>query len=240
MAPDYLLDRQALTRITLGLGLSAFLILWIGAFTNLDIWLAEMVYDPARGFVWRNAWLADRFSHGVMRIIMWCVGVAFMGAVAWDWLRPFATWDSGRRLRMRCVAASAIAVPVVTSVLKQASASHCPWDLSQFGGDQPYVRLIDALPPGILSGHCLPAGHASSALWLVSLGVLWLPASRSKALLVSLSGLGFGFALGWIQQLRGAHFLTHTLWSMWIACAVVTLLVAVSDHRPVYLRRQSA
>lgn len=240
MAPDHLLNRQSLTRIAFGLGLCALLILWIGEFTNVDIRLAELFYDPARGFPWRDAWLADKFSHGIMKIVLWCAGLAIMGAVLFDGVRPLASWDAGKRLRMRCVAASAVLVPLVTSLLKQASASHCPWDLAQFGGTQQYVRLIDALPAGMLSGHCLPAGHASSALWLVSLGVLWLPASRSKALLASMGGLGFGFALGWMQQLRGAHFLTHTLWSMWIACAVVTLLVAASDRQLFYPRRQSA
>jgi membrane-associated PAP2 superfamily phosphatase len=241
MAPENLLDRQSLKRIALGLALSACLILWIGEYTNLDIVLAETAYDPILGFVWRDAWLAEKFSHGIMKAVLLFAGMAIVFAAAWDAFRPFASWDGSRRLRMRCVTAAAILVPAITSLLKQASASHCPWDLAQFGGSQPYVRLIDALPSGMVAGHCLPAGHASSALWLVSLGVLWLPASRGTALLVSMAGLALGFALGWMQQLRGAHFLTHTLWSMWIACAVVALLAGVSDRGlAAYPRRQSA
>jgi hypothetical protein len=29
-----------------------------------------------------------------------------------------------------------------------------------------------------------------------------------------------------MQQLRGAHFLTHTLWSVWIAAALVLAAIA--------------
>jgi membrane-associated PAP2 superfamily phosphatase len=36
-------------------------------------------------------------------------------------------------------------------------------------------------------------------------------------------GIGAGLGLGWVQQLRGAHFLSHTLWSAWIAAAIVLL-----------------
>jgi membrane-associated PAP2 superfamily phosphatase len=43
---------------------------------------------------------------------------------------------------------------------------------------------------------------------------------------VALAALLFGGMVGWLQQLRGAHFLTHTLWSIWLACATV-LLVAL-------------
>ena len=39
--------------------------------------------------------------------------------------------------------------------------------------------------------------------------------------------LGLGMLLGGVQQLRGAHFLTHTLWTAWIACAVAGLLYAL-------------
>lgn len=33
-----------------------------------------------------------------------------------------------------------------------------------------------------------------------------------------------GLFLGWVQQLRGAHFLTHTLWSAWVASLVIVCI----------------
>ena len=41
-----------------------------------------------------------------------------------------------------------------------------------------------------------------------------------------------GALLGLYPQLRGAHFMTHTLWSAWIACAIVLALVATLQSRP--------
>jgi membrane-associated PAP2 superfamily phosphatase len=73
----------------------------------------------------------------------------------------------------------------------------------------------------------LPAGHASSALWLVALAVYWLPDRPSAARLAAAAAIVFGAVVGFLQQLRGAHFLTHTLWSVWIACAIVLAAVVV-------------
>jgi membrane-associated PAP2 superfamily phosphatase len=35
-----------------------------------------------------------------------------------------------------------------------------------------------------------------------------------------------------MQQLRGAHFLTHTLWSLWIALATVFIITLALDLWP--------
>jgi len=139
----------------------------------------------------------------------------------WSWLQRF---------RMRVVALSALIVPTVNGVLKQQSASHCPWDLQRYGGTEPYVRLFDYLPAGISPGNCMPAGHASSALWMVSLAVFFIPLRLRRAALVLAVFLGIGICVGWMQQLRGAHFLSHTLWSAWIALFTVFVIVLSMDR----------
>ena len=64
--------------------------------------------------------------------------------------------------------------------------------------------LLDSVPAGIELGGCFPAGHASSALWLAGLCVWWLPRRPRMAAAVFAAGLAAGFALGWVQQMRGA------------------------------------
>lgn len=44
---------------------------------------------------------------------------------------------------------------------------HCPWGVDLYGGSNPYLRLLDAVPDGWQAGHCLPAGHASTAIMAV-------------------------------------------------------------------------
>jgi len=209
------------------LAVTASLILWLGRFTDIDLDLADAVYDAGiHAFPWRHTWLADTFNHTILKGVLTLAAAWFILAAALDAWRPRAGRTALDRLRLRVVGLSALLVPMVISTLKQASVAHCPWDLARYGGSEPYLRLFEALPPGVAAGHCLPAGHASSALWLVSLSVLWLPARPRRACRVVLAALLFGGLVGWMQQLRGAHFLTHTLWSIWLACAVVLIVIA--------------
>ncbi len=224
-APVLLGARQAIV-LCVWLVSTALVILWIGRATDIDVKLADAVYDVATGtFPWRHAWLTETFSHVILKALLTLAAAWFIFAAALNALPPRVERDALNRLRLRVVALSALLVPAVISTLKQASVAHCPWDLARYGGSAPYLRLFDALPLGVPAGHCLPAGHASSALWLVSLCVLWLPARPGRARRVALAALLFGGLVGWMQQLRGAHFLTHTLWSIWLACAVVMIIV---------------
>jgi membrane-associated PAP2 superfamily phosphatase len=231
-APQLLGARQAAIACA-WLGVTALVILWIGRATDLDLMLADAVYDTATGaFPWRHAWLTDTFSHVILKGLLTLAAAWFILAAGFDLWRPRPGRDALDRLRLRVVGLSAVLVPLVISMLKQASVAHCPWDLARYGGDQPYLRLFDALPLGVPAGHCLPAGHASTALWLVALCVYWLPSRPVVARRVAALALLLGGLVGWMQQLRGAHFLTHTLWSTWIACAVVLAIVAALQWRP--------
>ena len=209
------------------LAAAALFIAWLGNATDADLLLAGAMYDSASAsFPWRHTWLADTFNHGYLKIILTALAVTAVLAGIWDALRPFPFpgWRLETRLRLRVVACSALLVPLAIALLKQASASHCPWDLALFGGTEAYVRLFEAVHAQAPPGHCLPAGHASTALWLPSLAVFW-PPRRARWIAAGL--FLAGFAVGWLQQLRGAHFLTHTLWSMWWAAAIIAALKAL-------------
>ncbi|QOL50569.1 phosphatase PAP2 family protein [Massilia litorea] len=230
--------RQALL-VCAGLLATALIILWIGLSTDIDLMLADRMYNAGlKAFTWRHAWLTETFSHVILKTLLTLGAAYFIAAAVWDAWRPGAGRAPVDRLRLRVVGLSAMLVPLVISMLKQASVAHCPWDLARYGGTEPYLRLFDALPLGVHPGHCLPAGHASSALWLVSLCVYWLPRRPQGARLVALAAMLFGGLVGWMQQLRGAHFLTHTLWSIWLACAVVLVVIVALQWRPV--RREAA
>lgn len=228
-----LLDTRSAAWMAACLGLAALAIAALGHWTNLDLWLADLYYDRALGaFPWRESWLTVTFSHQIAKGVLTLLALVLIGAALFDaaWPQPLLDRPLAR-LRLRVLAWSAFLVPSVISLIKQGSDAYCPWDLARYGGSAPYVRLFDALPDGVLPGHCFPGGHASSALWLVALAVLWLPGGARKAWRAGAAGLGGGLLLGWMQQMRGAHFLSHTLWSAWIACAIVLLLVVVLQAR---------
>jgi membrane-associated PAP2 superfamily phosphatase len=212
-----------------GLLLSAILILWIGNATDVDIMLADAVFDKAtRSFPMQHAWLAEKFNHVILKAALSALAALAVVLALWDAARPYRRWSDSRRTGLKVVAMSAVLVPLVTTLVKHASASHCPWDLQRYGGTEPYIRLLEWMPAHVSPGHCMPGGHASSALWLISIAAFWWPHSRRKGIAVGALMLGVGMAVGWIQQLRGAHFLTHTLWSAWIACALIVAIYLVA------------
>lgn len=213
----------------LALTLSALLIVAIGRFTNIDLVIEDYYYSPLlKTFIWKNSWFAKQLMHVYVKNIIMIVGVVCISFVVIDAIRAFKFIDAWMRTRLRFVAIAAILIPSLISGLKQMSVMHCPWDEQRYGGTSPYFRLFDVIPPHMEAGHCFPAGHASTGLWLAAFCVFWLPYRPRIALTVFLSGLGVGFALGWVQQMRGAHFLTHTLWSVWIASAIIFIMLRLS------------
>jgi membrane-associated PAP2 superfamily phosphatase len=205
--------------------LAAVLVFALGRFTDVDLVLADAFYDGATGsFPWRDAWLTDIVGHRILKAVLVALALLLIAAAMRGAIWP-ETMSPLRRLQLQVIACSAVVVPLVISLLKQHSNAHCPWDVTRYGGSEPYVRLFAMLPPGAHPGHCLPAAHASSALWLISLAVLWLPGQRRKAWRAACAAAGLGLMVGWLQQMRGAHFLTHTLWSVCIACGIVLTLV---------------
>ena len=232
-ATTTLLSTRALRRLTALLAAGALVILWLGRYTDLDLVLADAVFDAQRRvFPWRDAWLTVTFNHVMLKQLLTVLAVGVVVYALVDAWRPRAALGAPGRLQLRIVALSAVLVPAVTSTLKHLSTSHCPWDLLRYGGEQPYVRLFGAFPADTLPGQCLPAGHASSALWLVALAVCWLPARPSRARAAARLAIGAGATVGYLQQLRGAHFMTHTLWSIWIACTIVVALIATLQATP--------
>lgn len=200
--------------------------------TDWDLLLADAAFSrQTNGFPWRHAWLTEQFNHVILKRLFTLAALAFVAAAVWDLFSP-RRWSWLRRFQLRVVALSAIAVPLAISIMKQMSDSHCPWDLQRYGGSEPYVRLFEALPAGLAQGQCMPAGHASSALWMLSIAVFFVPRRLTRSAVVLAFFLALGLAVGWLQQLRGAHFLSHTLWSAWVALTIVMLIATCIDRWP--------
>jgi membrane-associated PAP2 superfamily phosphatase len=217
LAPPGFVRRGALALLA-----AAVVLALLEQFTNLDLALADRSFDAAlRQFPWRDSWFAEVLMHRWLKLALTLLAVGLLLASLSERLWRLPRLRPGDRWRMRASAALALCIPLTISVAKQLSASHCPWDLTRYGGEAAYLRLFDAVPAGFQAGGCFPAGHASSALWLAGLCLWWLPRRPRMAALVFAAGLGAGFIVGWVQQMRGAHFLSHTLWSMWIAAAWV-------------------
>ena len=151
--------------------------------------------------------------------------IARAEAVLLDWLAEHAPATRAlhastaalRALRDRVqLALSVLAAIAVSTLVKRISSSSCPWDLAEFGG---VARYVSHWSWGVWdggAGHCFPAGHASAGLGFVA---GWFVLRRTAAHLAAAwlwTALAVGVLLGLSQQLRGAHYLSHTLWSAWL------------------------
>lgn len=228
---DILLQRlktPLFLRASLALAVIAILMLCIGQLSDLDLLIEDYYFDAAQGiFPWDKSWFADRLMHGYVKNVIIRIGYLILLIVALDSLRPWGIMRPFVRARLRFVALASLLVPTTIRSIKQFSVLHCPQGIDRYGGDSPFIRLLDSVPDGIKYGHCFPAGHATVGLWLAAFCVFWLPHKPRTALFVFFTGLSVGLILGWVQQMRGMHFLFHTLWAAWLASLVILLMLVV-------------
>lgn len=110
------------------------------------------------------------------------------------------------------------------ALLKRLLPTECPWHLQQFGGHLPFISMFSARPVAMPSTQCFPAGHASIGYAWVALYFYFLPTSPTKARIGLTIALWLGFVLGMAQQLRGAHFVSHDLTTLWLCWTISTLV----------------
>lgn len=189
--------------------------------SGIDMPMAELVGSD-RGFALREHWLFASVLHSGARRLSWLIALVLCLGVGWPRgiLRRLSTSQRAQLAITTLVAASAV------SVVKSLSMTSCPWDLEVFGGWARYVSHWTTGSDGG-SGHCFPAGHASAGFALLGGYLAFADGSPRVAQHWLLASLAAGFILGFAQQVRGAHFMSHTLWSGFI-CWCVALSIDFS------------
>ncbi|WP_027994785.1 phosphatase PAP2 family protein [Simplicispira psychrophila] len=178
---------------------------------GLDRALAH-VFGNDSGFPMRHQWFFVQVLHEGPRRLAWLL-VLFLALGVWWPTGILRRIDLGERLQW---ALSALLALGVVSVLKNLSSTSCPWDLAEFGGVARYAShwALGVLDGG--GGRCFPAGHASAGFAFLG-GYFALRRRQPHAARWCLAGaLVAGLILGVAQQVRGAHFMSHTLWTGWL------------------------
>jgi len=190
------------------------------ATTDIDLKISDTWFfdAAARAFPARNAWWArDLLHHGgrdAVRLValgtLLALGASFVGTKRRHWRRPAAYLFTSMVLAVSLVGG-----------LKQLTNVDCPWDLERYGGTRPFVHLFADRPDALPHAACFPGAHSSSGFALVAFYFL-LRGRRPAAARVALAGALFIWgAFSFAQQARGAHFLSHDLWSVflvWFTC----------------------
>lgn len=107
-----------------------------------------------------------------------------------------------------------LASTLIVGIGKHISPVDCPWDVSRYGGDHPYIPYFAPHSNNFTDGHCFPAGHAGSGYAFLALYFFLREVKPQWAQWGLAVGLSLGILFGATQQLRGAHFLSHDLWTL--------------------------
>ncbi|WP_020559699.1 phosphatase PAP2 family protein [Thiofilum flexile] len=185
---------------------------------RLDIWLADQMFDfTTAQFPLKESWFAATVMHVWLKHLMLAFVLCLVGLLAYELLSSKPKLNPTQLANLKIIVSAAIILPLLVGVLKAISPIHCPWDLARYGGHAVEFSFGHIIP----EGKCFPAGHVTSTSWLMALVFIYLPFNTTKARWVWALTFGIAFTTGWVQQLRGAHFLCHTLWSLWLSWAVI-------------------
>jgi membrane-associated PAP2 superfamily phosphatase len=196
----------------------------LGQFSELDVAVSNLLYDSAQGR-WRigNTWLTQNVLHdggaNAIKLVAVLVLLGLAGTLMSSGLRR---WRRSFGYAFLCM----LLGTGLVSAGKQVSNVDCPWSLEQYGGKRPYIPAFSARPADMPRGVCFPGGHSSGGFSLFFLYFLFRDRNRRLAL----TGLGVALATGTLfaatQWVRGAHFVSHDIWSAFICWSVALLLYA--------------
>lgn len=190
---------------------------------GLDFMLASAIFEMEGGrWSLSNHWLFSDVLHSGTRLL----NNIILAHLLVFWLyQKFSTRRHTERTRaLTKLVISLLFSFAVVALLKRALPAECPWDLQQFGGDLPFIGVFSTRPATMHATQCFPAGHASVGYAWVALYFYFLPAGLKKARFGLVVGMLLGLVLGITQQLRGAHFFSHDLTTLWL-CWVLSSLV---------------
>ncbi|WP_337842141.1 phosphatase PAP2 family protein [Rheinheimera sp.] len=168
-------------------------------------------------------WVLQDLLHSGARQLNSLMVLAVLVTCIWRvWQRvSFVKRKAGFRLLLSLLCCFGL-----VALVKKLLPAACPWDLQQFGGTQVFTRLWDS-PAGAVPGQCFPAGHASVGFGWMALYFYWRDSSPALARTALIGALMVGTGLGLVQQLRGAHFISHditTAWLCWCCCSLIYAL----------------
>lgn len=180
--------------------------------TRIDLMLADWIYGLEGGrWTLKHNYLFSTILHDDAKsMVKAMLNIIIVLAIASNWIG----WLKPYRRALWYLALAIFVSTLLVNVGKRITHVDCPWSLTRYGGGKPYIRLLEPSVEKLGYGKCFPAGHASAGYALLAFYFFLLyirPTWRYY-------GLGIGIAVGMVfgitQQLRGAHFLSHDLWTI--------------------------
>lgn len=205
-----------------------FLTLAAEYYTRLDTAVSDLIFDFNTG-----SWPITPQLHRQLSPIFYEGAKHFVAFVGTSCVIYILCSFKKTRYRRNCRAAltillCTILVPTIVGQLKRRTNIYCPNQLIRYNAGYPYVKVFENYPADFAPehpGHCFPGGHITGAAALMS--VCFLFRRRKNRLAVLFCALGFSCITGTYQLLRGEHFISHNLTSLFIAALVMLLIRAL-------------
>jgi len=190
--------------------------------SGLDLIVMDALYRAGGDtYGLRDTWWTKNLLHDSAQVIAKAI------AVAAALVSLFGNWLPGLR-PFRRVACYLFLMIVLSSLIvaigKSTTNISCPWDLSRYGGERPYVHLFEARPVQLRSVRCFPGGHSSGGFSLLSLIFVASALGWRRPRAYLWLGIGAGTFFAATQWLRGAHFPSHDVWTAALCWALSWLL----------------
>lgn len=191
------------------LGLLLISILILAA--DLDRDVADYFYSiQGNSWAWKESWLAEEFFHKGGRSLSILLALSLLVLVM---ASRFSFWLSPYKKPLLYLFVATAGSSLLISLLKSTLAVSCPWEFERYGGNILYSNVFEQLV--LRNGEgCFPAGHASAGYAWISAYFVGVHYQSRWRWLGLVAPLLVGMVLGAVQQIRGAHFLSHDLWSL--------------------------
>lgn len=228
------LDRTLWPAVALLIGAFVFF-----EFTDADLLVQDQLYDFSK-----QRWLVDAQARGIKlgfydlpKAGIIAIGLILLtlalGPERWRARFPIA---SPARRNLWVAFLTLGSVPALIGQLKATTNTFCPSEIRRYGGDVPYVKVIESYPSNdrpARRGRCFPAGHASGGFALLALAGI-VRSRRGQLTAIGLA-LAVGWAMGFYQMAKGAHYLSHTVLTAllaWIGFLLWRRAIRVAQVQP--------
>jgi membrane-associated PAP2 superfamily phosphatase len=231
--------RRVLLRHASALAITALALCAVFGDGRLDLAISRWFFDDARqAFALTNQWVLKTVLHDTARTAAVVAELTLVVLTVTSWWMGQANRFHAHRRELLFAASAALVGAAAVGTLKHFSAHACPWDLALFGGTAVYQPLFGTAATTPVIHGCSPAAHPLVGYAWLGVGFALVPKARRAAWQAWAAAFALGTGFGIVQVLRGAHFLSHVLWSGWIVWAVNVALLALWAYAPNQRRAQ--
>lgn len=195
-------------------------------YSDYDLYIQDLFYNNDT-----KSWIISRTLHKQYLTYVFYSGlkavvIVLALALIIKLIKAFYNKQKGSvKLRLITALLSMTLITSSVSIGKMISNVYIPRQVQRYGGKYPYVRIIDPYPKDFVQvkrAKGFPAGHATTGFAL--LGLIFLYREKKSKTYVYALGMIAGWVAGIYQMLRGEHFLSHTLFTMF--SSLIMLVIA--------------